>query len=182
MEDFKSVLAAEFAPFGILSDSQLNLLQMHYDLVLRWNRRINLTRITSLVESVQFHYCESLYLARFLPKSPLKIVDVGSGAGFPGIPVAVYRPECSIDLVESHQRKAVFLTEVVRRLELPNVRVLATRAEDLAGHYDWMVSRAVSAEQILKLKLAPNAAVLGNVGDRLPWGEARALFHLKRSA
>ncbi len=90
------------------------------------------------------------------------------------------RPECSIDLVESHQRKAVFLTEGVRQLALPNVRVLAQRAENIAGAYDWMISRAVKAEDVLKLNLAPNAAVLGSVGDRLPWGEARSLFHVER--
>src|SRR5713101_6724096 len=124
MEDFKVLLAAEFAAFGSLSESQLQSLQLHYELMLRWNRRINLTRITSLPDSVRFHYCESLYLAQFLPKPPLKIVDIGSGAGFPGIPVAVFRSDSLVDLVESHQRKAVFLTEVVRHLALPNVRVL----------------------------------------------------------
>src|SRR5260370_4419765 len=180
MADFKTLLAAEFAPFGSLSDSQLELLRLHFELLLRWNRRINLSRTTNLREAVRFHYCESLWLARYLPEQPLKIVDIGSGAGLPGIPVAVMRPECSIDLVESHQRKAVFLMEVVRQLALPNVRVKAQRAENIAGGYDWMISRAVKAEDVLKLNLAPNAAVLGSVGDKLPWGEARALFHAER--
>jgi len=182
MADFKTLLAAEFAPFGSLADSQLQLLRLHFELLLRWNRRINVTRITSLLEAVRFHYCESLYLAQSLPKQPLSVVDIGSGAGLPGIPVAVMRPESSIDLVESHQRKAVFLIEVVRKLELPNVRVLAKRAENIVGAYDWMISRAVPAEDILKLNLAANAAVLGSVGDKLPWGEARALLRVERLA
>jgi len=182
MEDFRVLLAAEFAPFGSLSDSQLQSLQAHHELLLRWNRRINLTRVTSLLQSVRFHYCESLYLARSLPKQPLKIVDIGSGAGFPGIPVAVFRPDCAVDLVESHQRKAVFLREVVRQLELPNVHILTNRAEDVTSRYDWMISRAVKADAILELKLAPNVAVLGSMGDKLPWGEARALFHVERSS
>ena len=101
-------------------------------------------------------------------------MDIGSGAGFPGIPVAIYRPECNLDLVESHKRKAVFLREAVR--ELTNVRVLAQRAEALTDPYDWTISRAVRPEDVLKMNLAPHVAVLGVEGDSLPWGEKRALF------
>src|ERR1035438_6152911 len=107
MEEFKETLRAEFSRYGALSDSQLCLMELHYELLLHWNRKLNLTRITDLREAVQLHYCESLYLAEFLPKQPLRIVDVGSGAGFPGIPLAIYRPDCTIDLVESHQRKEI---------------------------------------------------------------------------
>ena len=177
MEDFKLLLELEFSPYGTLSGDQLTLLEQHYQLLLRWNQKINLTRINSLRDAVRYHYCESLYLAQYLPKRPLRIIDIGSGAGFPGIPVAVYRPDCEVDLVESHQRKAVFLREAVRNL--PNVRILAMRAEQLAGGYDWMISRAVRPENVLKLNLAPNVAVLGIEGDKLPWGETRALFHVE---
>jgi 16S rRNA (guanine527-N7)-methyltransferase len=181
MEEFKELLAAEFAPFAALSPSQLQLLEQHYQLLLRWNQRMNLTRITSLLDAVRFHYCESLYLARFLPRHPLRIVDIGSGAGFPGIPVAIFRPDCSVDLVESHKRKSVFLAEVVRSLPLANVRVFSKRAEDMVGPYDWVISRAVRPDDVLQLNLAPNTAVLGNTGDKLPWGEARGLFHVEHA-
>ena len=174
MEDFKSLLASEFSPYGALTSEQLALLEDHYQLLLRWNQKINLTRITSLQDAVRYHYCESLYLATRLPQGPLRIVDIGSGAGFPGIPVAIYRPECNLDLVESHKRKAVFLREAVR--ELTNVRVLAQRAEALTDPYDWTISRAVRPEDVLKMNLAPHVAVLGVEGDSLPWGEKRALF------
>ena len=174
MEDFKSLLALTFAPYGAFTSQQLVLLEEHYQLLLRWNRKINLTRITRLQDAVRYHYCESLYLATRLPGGPLRIVDVGSGAGLPGIPVAIYRPECTMNLVESHQRKAVFLGEAVR--SLPNVRVLARRAEALTDPYDWTISRAVRPEDVLKLNLAPHVAVLGVKGDRLPWGGHRALF------
>ena len=180
MEDFKVFLAAEFAPFGTLSEHQLALLERHYKLLLRWNQKINLTRITNLREAIRYHYCESLYLARSLPPQPLRIVDIGSGAGFPGIPVAVYRPDCSVDLVESHQRKAVFLTEATRQLGLGKVRILVQRAEDVAESYDWMISRAVKPDDILRLGLAPNVSVLGTAGEKLPWGVGRALFHVER--
>ena len=63
---------------------------------------------------------------------------------------------------------------------MPNVRVFAQRAEDLVGTYDWMISRAVTPEDVLKLKLAPSVAVLGVEGEKLPWGENRSLFRVKR--
>lgn len=174
MEDFKFLLALEFSPYGVLTLLQLKLLEEHYRLVSRWNKKINLTRITSLQDAVRYHYCESLYLATRLPNGPLRIVDIGSGAGFPGIPLAIYRPECSVDLVESHQRKAVFLREATRIL--PNVRVLPQRAEAVTGSYDWTLSRAVRPRDVLDLDLAPHLAVLGVEGEALPWGENRALF------
>ena len=174
MEDFKSLLSLEFSPYGALTPGQLTLLEEHYHLLLRWNQKINLTRITSLQDAVRYHYCESLYLATRLPEGPLRIVDIGSGAGFPGVPVAIYRPECTIHLVESHQRKAVFLREAARALA--NVRVLALRAEALTDLYDWTISRAVRPKDVLELQLSPHVAVLGVEGDSLPWGEKRALF------
>jgi 16S rRNA (guanine527-N7)-methyltransferase len=177
MEDFKSLLGLEFSPYGALTGNQLNLLEQHYQLLLRWNQKMNLTRITSVIDAVRYHYCESLYLARSLPEAALRIVDIGSGAGFPGIPVAIYRPDCVVHLVESHQRKAVFLSEATRNL--PNARVLAVRSEDLTETYDWMISRAVRPDEVLKLNLAPNIAVLGTEGAKLPWGESRAVFHVK---
>jgi 16S rRNA (guanine527-N7)-methyltransferase len=174
MEDFKSLLSLEFSPYGALTPQQLTLLEEHYRLLLRWNRKINLTRITSVQDAVRYHYCESLYLATRLPKGPLRIVDIGSGAGFPGIPVAIYRAESTVDLVESHQRKAVFLREAAQKLT--NVQVIARRAETVTDSYDWTISRAVRPEDVLKLNLAPHIAVLGAEGDNLPWGERRALF------
>ena len=178
MEDFKSLLELEFSPYGTLTSDQLILLEQHYQLLLRWNQKMNLTRITSLGDAVRYHYCESLYLAHSLPEAPLRIVDIGSGAGFPGIPVAIYRPDCEVHLVESHRRKAVFLSEATR--SFPNTRVLSIRAEDITESYDWLISRAVRPEDVLKLKLAPNVAVLGIEGEKLPWGESRALFHVKQ--
>jgi 16S rRNA (guanine527-N7)-methyltransferase len=174
MEDFKSLLASEFSLYGAISPQQLKLLEEHYHLLLRWNQRINLTRIVEMRDAIRYHYCESLYLASRLPTGPLRMIDIGSGAGFPGIPVAVYRPECSVDLVESHQRKAVFLREASRGLA--NVRVFARRAEEVVDSYDWTISRAVRPKDVLKLKLSPHVAVLGVEGDSLPWGDKRALF------
>src|ERR1017187_6190482 len=101
---------------------------------MRWNRSLNLTAIRSREEAIERHYCESLFLGARLPAGALRIADVGSGAGFPGFPVAVLRPECSVTLIESHKRKAVFLREASRTL--PNVRVFAKRAEDVGERFD----------------------------------------------
>src|SRR5580693_2056204 len=151
-----------------LSPGQIAALQAHYELLVRWNKTVNLTTITSLEEAVERHYCESLFLGTHLPAGALRVVDVGSGAGFPGFPVAILRPECTVALVESHQRKAVFLREA--RAELGNIRVIGARAETLGqGSYDWVVSRAVRPSEVLALNLAPQAAVLmsGSDLDRL---------------
>jgi 16S rRNA (guanine527-N7)-methyltransferase len=143
---------------GSLSNSQLAALESHYELLCRWNRTLNLTRINEIKEVVDLHYCESLFLAERLETG--SIVDIGSGAGFPGFVVAIARPECSVTLVESHQRKAVFLREASRGI--PNIHVLAKRSEDISERFDYLISRAVSYEDLAKfaLRLSPRMALL----------------------
>lgn len=177
---FRQILATEFAPFRVLSEAELNALQDHYEFLLRWNEKVNLTRITAPVEAARFHYCESLYLALRLPPGALSIADVGSGPGFPGFPIAVIRPECSVVLIESDQRKAVFLREASRGLK--NVRILSQRADRLTDRFDWVVSRAVARQDVLRLSLAPKLALLtvGEGGTVLPWGENRCLEIVSR--
>jgi 16S rRNA (guanine527-N7)-methyltransferase len=190
---FKDLLAAEFVPFGPLLESQIAVLERHYGLLMRWNRRMNLTRIEELEDAVRLHYCESLFLGKSLPAGALRIADIGSGAGFPGFPVAALRPECTVDLIESHQRKAVFLREACGHLG--NICVIAERAEMLAGEsYDWMISRAVRPSDVLALRLAPQAAVLMSGSDLdtleqkpvvvkdVPWGAGRILAMFNRPA
>jgi 16S rRNA (guanine(527)-N(7))-methyltransferase RsmG len=183
---FRELLVREFAPYGSLAAEQIDGLEAHYNLLMQWNARLNLTRIESVEDAVRLHYCESLFAGSRLPLGPLRIVDVGSGAGFPGIPIAILRPECTVTLVESHQRKGVFLREASRNLK--NVVVVTDRAENLKPEYDWLVSRAVSPDEILKFKLAKNLALLVGIGDvagfdrrePIPWGTSRYLvFHVK---
>src|SRR5580704_16335876 len=106
---FRELLRREYQPWGELSDLQLDQLERHYQLLESWNRRLNLTRIEDLLDVVRFHYCESLFVSTVLPSGPLRVCDIGSGAGFPGIPLAVFRPDLQVVLIESDQRKAVFL-------------------------------------------------------------------------
>jgi 16S rRNA (guanine(527)-N(7))-methyltransferase RsmG len=170
-----------------LSPAQLEALERHYSLLLQWNRKINLTSVTELPEAATRHYGESLFLAARL--SAGRVVDIGSGAGFPGVPVAIARPDCLVDLVEAHQRKAVFLREACRGMA--NVRVLAVRAETLQGvanadpEYDWQISRAVDPAEVFRLRLARRFAVLIGSEDvgrmnasevtAVPWGDSRVL-------
>jgi 16S rRNA (guanine527-N7)-methyltransferase len=172
-DDFKRVLIEKLAGVCELSRGQIERLEQHYALLIRWNRTINLTSIWNLEESVERHYCESVFAAIQLPET-VSAVDVGSGAGFPGIPIAIMREDCSVMLVESHRRKAAFLKEASR--ELRNVRVMAGRVEELAGHFDWAVSRAVQFSDIAGpiKKLADNVEVLSggirpDVGESFEW-------------
>lgn len=177
-----------FADFGLSAD-QCARLEAHLELMLRWNRILNLTAIRNREEAIERHYCESLFLGARLPAGALTVADVGSGAGFPGFPVAVLRPDCTVTLIESHQRKAVFLREASRKQA--NIRVLAKRAEEVKERFEWVISRAVSYEDLSPVlkKLAPNADLLtggeappermGFVWDppvALPWGEQRFLW------
>ncbi len=190
---FAEILRAKTQGFVELSASQIHLLEKHFLLLQRWNQRLNLTSLKSPEEIVERHYAESLFLGAHLPSGHLNIADIGSGAGFPGIPVAALRPECAIALVESHQRKSVFLREVTR--DLSNVKVSAERIEEVEGKFDWAVSRAVKFEDIEKAVFAKAKHIGLLAGDaspshrcftwnepvRLPWGQQRFLWIGARS-
>jgi 16S rRNA (guanine527-N7)-methyltransferase len=181
---FRELLRREMDPYQKLTEAQIDQLYAHHQLLSGWNQRLNLTRIESLEEAVRFHYCEPLYLGSRLPNVPLTVADVGSGAGFPGVPIAILRPECRVTLLESHQRKSVFLREATR--DLPNCLVRAIRAEDCEEKFDWIVSRAVDPSEVRRLGIAPRMALLVGVEDadalgagftqeKLPWGLNRVL-------
>jgi 16S rRNA (guanine527-N7)-methyltransferase len=190
VQQFADLLQARLAGIVELSPAQIELLWKHYELLVRWNSRLNLTSIRNLEDAVVRHYCESLFFARHLPCISGKVLDFGSGAGFPGIPIAVLWPELEVTLAESHQRKAVFLRECSR--ELRNVRVSARRAEDLTDNFDWVVARAVDPVSVLKAsaKLARCVGLMIGRSDveyrpgfilqneiPLPWGENRVCIY-----
>jgi 16S rRNA (guanine(527)-N(7))-methyltransferase RsmG len=168
---FAELLREQVAGIAELSPAQIATLEAHYNLMVRWNKTLNLTKVTDPAEAVARHYVESLFLGAHLPVQSLRIADIGSGAGFPGFPVAILRQDCEVTLIESHQRKAVFLKEASRGLG--NLRVIAERAEEVADRFVWIISRAVSYEDLsaaVKV-LAPNVALL--TGDEAPpqkWG------------
>ena len=120
-----------------LSQSQLENISTYIDLLLRWNARINLTAIRQPEEIITRHFGESLFAARHLfpvgvpaeAASAPSVIDLGSGAGFPGIPIKMWVPEVTLTLIESNQKKATFLREVTRALTLTGVNVFSGRAE-----------------------------------------------------
>lgn len=185
---FAELLLERLHGIAALTPEQIGALEIHYELLKRWNQTLNLTRVEALEEAVERHYCESLFLAAHLPPGALNIADIGSGGGFPGFPVAVLRPDCSVTLIESHQRKAVFLKESARALT--NVRVVAKRAEEVDERFDRAISRAVSYGDLIRplKKLAGAADLLtgaeeppAKIGFQwgaqivLPWGDHRFL-------
>ena len=136
-----------------LSKVQLEALVTYLDLLLKWNSKINLTAVRNPEEIVTRHFGESLFAARQLFPEPKlgSVVDVGSGAGFPGIPIKVWNESVDLVLIESNQKKAVFLREVVRALGLKEVSVEATRAKATSAVADLVTLRAVeSFEHVLE--------------------------------
>ena len=140
-----------------LSLAQLQDISTYIDILLRWNARINLTAVRDPEAIVTRHFGESLFAARRLfPQSSSvpsvssvvrafeSLADVGSGAGFPGLPIKLWAQHLSLTLIESNHKKAAFLREVTRALRLTDVNIQNQRAEDLTGNrFDIVTLRAV---------------------------------------
>jgi 16S rRNA (guanine527-N7)-methyltransferase len=122
----------------------LERLDRYLQLLLRWNQRMNLTAVREPEKMIQRHFGESLFAERYVPRGTSNLLDHGSGAGFPGVPIALARPEISVTLCESRAKKAAFLREAVRELRL-SAQVFAGRTEDLpvATKFDCVTMRAV---------------------------------------
>lgn len=127
-----------------LPESLIDQLVSYAALLLRWNARLNLTSIRTSEEIVRRHFVESVFAARHLPQEIDTLLDFGSGAGFPGVPIALSRPEIQVTLAESQSKKAAFLREAVRNLSLDS-EVYAGRVEDLPSSrtFDVVTLRAV---------------------------------------
>jgi 16S rRNA (guanine527-N7)-methyltransferase len=155
VEAFKAALGKALSDFQIpaLNDEQLHQLAGHFQLMTAWNRHTNLTRITGPEEAARLHYAESLFGARLLAGAR-KVLDVGSGAGFPALPLAVACPELEVTALEANQKKALFLLEVKDALQLGNFQIARARIEDFdIGPYDFLTSRALDRAEALLPKL-----------------------------
>ncbi len=136
-------------PFVTLDDQQAHLTSIYIDLLLKWNSRINLTAVRDPQEIVTRHFGESFFAAKhLLEPRPDHILDLGSGAGFPGLPIAMMAPKSHVTLIESKQKKATFLKEVVFALGLRNVDVFAGRGEDYRDSGDLLTMRAVEGFEL----------------------------------
>ena len=151
----------------------LEQLSTYLDLLVRWNERMNLTAIRDPRQIVSRHFGESLFVAQHLPSGG-STLDLGSGAGFPGIPIQVWHPGITVTLAESQAKKATFLREVIRSLALAT-EVWSQRAELLAGRlrFDTVVLRAVD-----DLEQALAAAFSVTAGDVWLLGSAKSVKSL----
>lgn len=137
-------------------------------LIQEWNEKINLTAITEPKEIIIKHFIDSLTIASQINKNT-KIIDIGTGAGFPGIPLKIYNDSINITLLDSLNKRTLFLKEVADKLNLQGVEIIHGRAEDFAQDvkyrekYDIAVSRAVAPLNILLEYLTPYVKVNGNM-------------------
>jgi 16S rRNA (guanine527-N7)-methyltransferase len=136
-----------------LAPRVLEQVRIHLELLLRWNARVNLTAIREPEQIVTRHFGESFFAAREIKQQPASaFADVGSGAGFPGVPIKLLNPGAQLTLIESQGKKATFLREVIRSLELEKSEVFAGRAEQWQKQADVVTLRAVERfEQVLPI-------------------------------
>lgn len=136
--------------FG-LNKEQIAKFERYLELLLEWNEKFNLTAITDKDEIEEKHFIDSIALTKFFDLKSKSLLDVGSGAGFPGVPLAIVEPTAHITLLESNGKRITFLKEVVKELDLKNVEIIQGRAEELNARekYDLVTARAVKELNIL---------------------------------
>ena len=126
-----SEIEGQLRPYGVaLKSGVADSIAAYISLLLRWNRAVSLTTITDPSEMVKFHFGESIFAASAVKFDESRLADVGSGAGFPGLPLAMVVPSLNVTLIESNKKKCAFLLEVVRELQLQNVTVFRGRMEE----------------------------------------------------
>ncbi|WP_418512274.1 16S rRNA (guanine(527)-N(7))-methyltransferase RsmG [Corallibacter sp.] len=132
--------------FPNLTDDQIEKFKKLESLYQDWNLKINVVSRKDIDELYLRHVLHSLAIAKVMPFNPgAKIMDVGTGGGFPGVPLAILYPDCSFHLVDSIAKKLKVVNEVVEGLGLTNVKTTHTRVEEINETYDFIVSRAVAA-------------------------------------
>ena len=186
--EFKEILQKEAKKIKVVvTDEKAELFYNYMKLLLEWNEKINLTAITEPNEVILKHFVDSFTIHDYIKKEA-KMIDVGTGAGFPGIPLAILRDDVHVTLIDSLQKRVNFLNEVIAKLGLTNAEAIHTRAEDLAQKqeyrekYDVVTSRAVANMSTLLEYMLPFNKIDGvcvcmkgsNVDDELNAAEKAA--------
>ena len=167
--EFKEKMIINVDKLGItLSEIQLRQFYNYMNLLIEWNRKINLTAITEPDEIILKHFVDSLTISKYISDGT-RVVDVGTGAGFPGIPLKIYRQDIEITLLDSLQKRINFLDEVIRELNLEKIETIHSRVEDFGKDkkyrekFDIATSRAVANLATLSEYLLPLVKVGGKV-------------------
>lgn len=166
-EQFKKLLDEELKILSInILELQAEQFYQYMNLLLEWNKKINLTAIIEEKEIITKHFVDSLIISKYIKNSE-KVIDIGTGAGFPGIPLKIINEKINIDLLDSLNKRIIFLNEVICNLKLENISAIHGRAEDLARvakhreQYDIVVSRAVAKLNVLLEYMMPFVKVGG---------------------
>ena len=166
-EQFKILLEKEVNTLSIeINDAQIKQFYIYMNLLIEWNKKMNLTAITEESEIIRKHFIDSLIVSKYL-RANEKVMDIGSGAGFPGIPLKIANENLNMDLVDSLNKRITFLNEVINNLDMKNIKAIHSRAEDLARieeyreRYDVVVSRAVAKLNVLLEYMMPFVKIGG---------------------
>ncbi len=159
----------------VLTEEQLNKLDKFYNLLIEWNEKINLTRITEEKEVYLKHFYDSLTIAKVIDlKQKDTLCDVGTGAGFPGIVLKIVYPNLKITLVDSLLKRVNYLNTIIKDLELENIKAIHSRGEDFKEKFDVITARAVAnIEKLLNFtmhlvnKNGVFVAMKGNIDEEL---------------
>jgi 16S rRNA (guanine527-N7)-methyltransferase len=167
-----SAIDATLRSYGIEPRPELaDKIRAYIDLLARWNRKIALTTVSETAEIVKFHFGESMFAASRYNLEKSRLADVGTGAGFPGLPLALVVPSLELTLIESNRKKSAFLAEVIRQLAVPNIQVFTGRMESyVSDHgFDFITARAFGQFEELfawaKVHLAAKGKMLLWLGE-----------------
>ncbi len=167
----QAAIARLLRPYATVDEEHLRNISIYIDLLLKWNSKMNLTAVRDPEQIVTRHFGESLFAASHLlnPQWTGSVVDLGSGAGFPGLPLAMYAPGAAVTLIESQGKKVAFLNEVIFALRLKNAKTWAGRAEAFPAKVDLVTMRAVErfegALPIASRMVAPGGRVAILIGQ-----------------
>ena len=166
-ESFFKRTAEEFSKIGLeLTLEKLEKLYLYRELLLEWNEKINLTAITDDEEIIIKHFVDSAYAIKRISDGS-KVIDIGTGAGLPGLVIAICNENVQVTLLDALQKRVIFLNDVIERLELKNVTAVHARAEEAAreeiyrGVFDISISRAVASLNVLIEITAPFVKING---------------------